>query len=266
MSVRSVKRSSLKMNTGVIGDGCRAHFTALLAAALFVTAPLHADGGKQHQARNFTYSGQAVALRIDGVTQPVSGPIIVCDTGSLPLTGGHMEKSASNVDIAGGALTITSAAAEVSGRGSKAEAQGELKNYRVEFAVHENGHSHHAIVEADLIKAEVAAKAGGRRGVKLSSNVVVRGLKVNGRAIVVTGAPNQRVELPEEVGGWLIINEQSSASGRGDGDIGASAIHFFVCHCIEGHIGFVYCGISEKDKHGKGGDKDREEGRGQGPG
>lgn len=239
------------MNISVLA-GRRFAVSALFACVALVTgAPLCAKSGqndkpdKKGGAGGVTaYSGQAVALRIDGVTHPVSGPIIVCDTGPLPAAGGLIEKAEADVNIASGALTIAQASAQVSGIGPVAAAESTLTGYRVEFVVADGGHTHRALIEADYIHAEVSASVGKKGAISLSSKVVIQGLKVNGQAIAVTGAANQRVDLPHEVGGYLIINEQASAGGTVDGDIGVSAIHFFVCHCIDGHIGFVNAGIS----------------------
>ena len=214
---------------------------------LAVTTPFFGKNDKNAGgagASSTVYSGQAVALRIDGVTQPVSGPIIICDTGPLPSSGGFIQRHESNVNIASGALTLAEAAASVSGSGPQAAAESTLTDYRVEFVVDDGGHRHHALIQADFIHASVSASVDKKGVVSLQKHVVIQNLRVNGQVITVTGAPNQRVDLPPEVGGWLILNEQASVRGSGSGDIGVSAIHFYVCHCIEGHVGFVNAGIS----------------------
>lgn len=238
------------MKIGVFGGRRIAVSIFLAAITSMIGVPLHAKFGHSKKDRHdrggstLVYSGQAVALRIDGVTQPVAGPIVVSDTGALPPAGGTLEASESDVNIYSGALLLDQASAEVSGIGPEAAAESTLTGYRVEFVVNDGVHTHRALIEAEFIHAAVSASVNRWGRVSLDSNVVVRGLKVNGQPIDVTGAPNQRVDLPEEVGGWLILNEQASAGGGADGDIGVSAIHFFVCHCIEGHIGFVNAGIT----------------------
>jgi hypothetical protein len=223
-----------------------------VSALLLAGMPAHAakpdtnsNGNKPSSASSVSYSGRAVALRIDGVTQPVAGPIIVCDTGELPHAGGFIQRTEANVNIASGALKIANAEAQVSGSGPETAAESTLTGYRVEFVVDDNGHTHRALIEADFVHAEVSASVDKKGLISLRSQVLIQGLKVNGRAIVVTGAANQRVDLPPEVGGYLILNEQASAGGSGgSGDVGVSAIHFYVCHCIEGHVGFVNAGIT----------------------
>jgi len=58
------------------------------------------------------------------------------------------------------------------------------------------------------------------------------------------------VDLPHEAGGYLILNEQANSATTNSGDIAVSAIHFFVCHCIEGHVGLVRAGITSGGKPG----------------
>jgi hypothetical protein len=66
---------------------------------------------------------------------------------------------------------------------------------------------------------------------------------VNGQAITVTGKPNQIVDIPDAEA-KLILNEQVSSGDKNSGDIAVSAIHFYVCECIEGHYGLVTAGIT----------------------
>lgn len=234
------------------GGRVLASLVLALGACLLPATPAMAAKPDKHDKPNgkpaastTTYSGRALALRVDGVTQPVSSPIIVADTGELPPAGGFLQRTETNVNIGGGALTIAHADAQVSGSGPEAAAESTLTDYRVEFVVTDGEHTHRALIEADFVHAEVSASVDRQGRVSLASEVLIQGLKVNGQPIAVTGAPNQRVDLPPEVGGYLIINEQASAGGtNGSGDIGVSAIHFYVCHCIEGHVGFVNAGIT----------------------
>lgn len=190
------------------------------------------------------YSGQAIALRIDGVTSPTPGQILLCDTGPLPATGGLIHVSKADFTYGGGALTIAHADAVTSGSGPQTISHSTLSGYRVEFVVDDNGHTHRALIEADYIYGEASATVDKKGAVSVASKVIIQNLRVNGQPIAVTGQPNQRVDLPHEVGGWLIINEQVNAGTANSGDIAVSAIHFYVCHCIEGHVGLVRAGIT----------------------
>lgn len=93
--------------------------------------------------------------------------------------------------------------------------------------------------------AAVSARVEKNGKVDTDASVTIQNLRIDGQAILVTGKPNQRVDLPEA--GWLIINEQVSSGSKTTGDIAVSALHFVVCHCIEGHIGLVRAGITADD-------------------
>lgn len=230
------------------GHACAA-FAVLIGTALLVPTTVSAKNGKSQKpdknaAGSALYSGQAIALRIDGVTEPTPGQILLCDTGPLPATGGTLHVTQSDFSYGGGALTVDHADAFTSGIGARTVSHSTLSGYRVEFVVQDGDHVHRALIEADYIYGEASAEADRKGVVTLGSKVLIQGLKVNGQPITVTGQPNQRVDLPEEVGGWLILNEQANAGSGSSGDIAVSAIHFFVCHCIEGHVGLVRAGLT----------------------
>lgn len=221
----------------------------LLSAALLVPSMASAKNDKAAKSNkkadvSAIYSGQSIALRIDGVTEPTPGQILLCDTGPLPPTGGTLHVTHSDFSYGGGALTVDHADAFTSGSGPQTISHSTLSGYRVEFVVQDGEHTHRALIEADYIYGEASAKADHKGVVSLNSKVIIQGLKVNGEPIVVTGQPNQRVDLPPEAGGWLILNEQVNAGSGNSGDIAVSAIHFFVCHCIEGHVGLVRAGLT----------------------
>ncbi len=203
-----------------------------------------ADRKGNSSASGTIYSAQAVALKVDGVTSPTPGQIVVCDTGPLPASGGWLQKTQANFTYGNGGLTIDHAAALASGGGPQSSANATLSGYRVEFITGDGHHTHRALIEADYIYSEATASVEKNGRISLETKVVVQGLRVNGVAIAVTGQANQRVNLPEEAGGYLIINEQANAASNTSGDIAVSAIHFYVCHCIEGHVGLVRAGIT----------------------
>ncbi len=229
--------------------------TTVLAAALTAAPPgkNNAPGnsgnanGNGRKSAVTAYGGQAIALRVDGVTQPVSGPIVICDTGLLPTSGGVLEQAEGNVNIAAGGLTLDAASAQVMGVGPEASADTTLTNYHAEFVSDEGVH---VTFDADYIHASAAATIQPNGSIALQSHVDVQNLVVNGLKIAVTGEPNQRVEIPGTEC-WLVINEQAAMNGDGSGDIGVTAIHFDVCHCIEGHIGFLHAGISGQRSPGE---------------
>jgi hypothetical protein len=224
------------MNTSPLRSGrlLAALIGALVGAAL-LSSPVRADA---------IYSGQAVALKIDGIVNPTAGQIVIADTGSLASTGGALSVSQSNINLHSGALTIDHASAQTSGIGPEAASESTLVDYHVEFISHDGLH---VTIDADYIHAEVSAAADKNGKVSVTSNVVVQGLKVNGQPVIVSGRPNQVVNIPDAEA-RLVINEQASSEGKGSGDGAVSAIHFEVCECIEGNMGLVRAGISVSGK------------------
>src|SRR3954466_15665867 len=96
-----------------------AAFVAALIGAIFVSTPLRAD----KPTNTVVYSGQAIALKIDGIVNPTAGQITICDTGALPAAGGFLNVSQSNVNLHDGALTIEHVNAQASGSGPEASAE-----------------------------------------------------------------------------------------------------------------------------------------------
>jgi hypothetical protein len=223
--------------------------TALVALAgvLCSSSPLlAANSGKGNgngggtAAGSVVYSGQAIALKVDGILQPQPGQIVVCDTGALPGTGGHLQVTQSDVNFYNGLLTIDHASAITMGSGPEAASESTLTGFRGDFI---DEHGERVLIEADLVHAEVSASSDKKGKVTTSSNVIVQGLKVNGQVVNVTGQPNQVVQFGDTEC-RLVINEQANAGAGTTGDVAVSAIHFYVCGCIEGHIGLVRSGIT----------------------
>ena len=187
-----------------------------------------------------TYSGRALAFRVDGVTEPSSGPIIICDTGYLGASGGVIEKHASDVNIASGALTIDAVDASVSGVGPQTVAETRLSDYHVHFITSDG---EHVYIDADFIGASASVSTNPGGHITGSTNVLIQGLRVNGKPITITGQANQVVDLVEDEV-KLVINEKVSATSKGNGDVAVSAIHFYICECMEGHFGLVSAGLS----------------------
>jgi hypothetical protein len=215
-----------------------AAFTAALLGAAFTPTPTLAAAGSG--TGTITYSGQAVALKIDGIVNPTAGQIVIADTGSLPGSGGTLTASQSNVNLHSGALTIDHASAMATGIGPEAAAESTLVNYHVEFISHDGLH---VTVNADYVYGRVAASVDKNGKVSVDTQVIVEGLTVNGRPVTVTGRPNQIVDIPEAET-RLIINEQLNSATKNSADVAVSPIHFEVCECIEGHMGLVRAGIT----------------------
>jgi hypothetical protein len=219
-----------------------APIASLLASLMLTFSAASIGRAAKPTSDGLSYSGRALAFHIDGVTHPTAGPIVVCDTGPLSASGGVLEQHAADVSIAGGALTIESVDAAVAGTGSETLAATALANYSAHF-ITQDGKD--VFITAAYIgaSAKVSVNPGGHA--TGSSNVTIQGLTVNGKAIAISGAPNQVVNLADDEV-KLIINEQVSASGNGSGDVAVAAIHFYICECMEGHFGLVSAGISGK--------------------
>jgi hypothetical protein len=228
------------MNDHCISPRGRRNAALLALASLIFSSGLPRVAGKPASDSTLSYSGRAIAFHVDGVTEPTSGPIVIGDTGPLAATGGVLEQHASDVSIAGGALTIDSVDATAAGVGPETVAATQLTNYHAHFITRDGKDVY---ITADFIGAvaKVSVNAGGHA--TGSANVTVQGLTVNGRPIAISGAPNQVVNLPDAQV-KLVINEQTSARGQSSGDVAAAAIHFWICECMEGHFGLVSAGIS----------------------
>jgi hypothetical protein len=239
-------------NSELSGARWIAAVAAVTAAALLTLTPPAVNAaqpatkgnngnGNGNAPGTAVYSGQAVALRIDGVTKPTPGQILLCDTGPLPAAGGSLHVSQSNFNYANGALTIAQADARTTGSGPQTLSQSTITGYHAEFIEDDgpDGLFHRALIEADFIYGEAAATADKKGDVSFSSKVIIQNLRVDGHQVIVTGQANQRVELPPGMGGWLLINEVV----RSNGEIIVYPIRFHVCHCIDGQIGMVRAGL-----------------------
>ena len=240
-------------NSSLLGARWIAALAAVTTAALLTLTPpaLHAakpadkgnnGNGNGNQNATVTYSGQAIALRIDGVTKPTPGQILLCDTGPLPSTGGSLHVAQSNYSYANGALTVAHADARTTGAGPQTQSESTLTGFRALFIEDDgpDGHPHRALIEADYIYGEATATADKKGNVSFSSRVIIQNLRVDGHQVAITGQQNQRVELPPGMGGWMIINEVVRVSAD---EIVVYPIRFHVCHCIDGAMGMVRAGL-----------------------
>ena len=197
-------------------------------------------GGGATASASAIYSGRAIALKIDGIINPQPGQIIVCDTGPLPSAGGHLQVAQSDVSIHGGLIKIEHASAHTMGSGPEAASSTSLTGYRAEFL---DEHGERVIIEVDYLQLDVSASADKTGKVGVRSNVNIQGLRVNGQTVNVTGQPNQVVTFGDTEC-RLVINEQVNTGSGNSGDIAVSAIHFYVCGCVEGHMGLVQAGLT----------------------
>ncbi len=163
-----------------------------------------------------TYSGRATVIEATVLGLPT---IRLADTGPLPETGGNQATTLLDVSIpsaqTGGILAVDAVVGHAS-----TVAQGDRSNAKAsvaELGVTVSGN----VIAAYFLMARAQAVCEAGKAVISGSSEIAR-LVVNGQEIIVTGAPNQTVDLPN---GQIIINEQSRSGSGERGDITVTALH-----------------------------------------
>src|SRR5260221_10798312 len=81
-----------------------------------------------------SYSGQATVINLSDIhSQPIAGPIVICDTGPLPSIGGNLTVSFGGTNAFGGALVFQNASASTAGAGGQANSQASVQNFTLEL-------------------------------------------------------------------------------------------------------------------------------------
>jgi hypothetical protein len=156
-----------------------------------------------------TYSGQATVVRANVLGLET----VLSDTGPLPASGGALEASLLEANVSG-LLTAEVLHASTVGQGKESKSEASVAN--VSLTVGGNA------IAADFLAARATATCAGS-GAATSGSSEIAALTINGQTVAVTGAPNQRVDLP--LGGYVIIDEQTSARS---GDITVNAVHVLI--------------------------------------
>jgi hypothetical protein len=222
----------------------RALFTAVLLGSVLFAPPARATFGSSggSAAKPDVYSGQAIGVRIDGVVNPPGlNPIVIAETDSLPAKGGVKAATKNKVAIGGSGLTVATAGSLTTGLLNECVSASALTNFHAEFVTEDGDH---LTIEADYIGA--SAVAGGRKegAMDTDAKVLIRGLKINGTPIAVTGKPNQLVTVGES---RIYLNEQATSVDKKNADVSVAAIHFYTCECIEGWLARVHAGFTLGD-------------------
>ena len=193
--------------------------TALLAGCEVATAPQDTpdDAALSTSSTQTTYSGQATVL--DATLLNLPG-ITLGDTGPIPETGDSREITLLTVSVPESQTLGLLALEAVAGHATTV-AQGDRSRAEASVAELSLTVSGNTIGAGFLMSQAEAVCEAGVAAVSGASQVAE--LVVNGQDIVVTGEPNQTVPLPN--GGRIIINEQSSMSEGGRGDITVTALH-----------------------------------------
>jgi len=192
--------------------------TGLLAAAALTLGcserhtPLTgvlADVSASSASQATSYSGRATVLR---ATVLGLQPVVLADAGPLPPEGGAREASLLNASVPG-LLTAEVLHASTVGQGNASRSEASVAELSLTVA----GNT----ISAGLLQARARAVCSDG-GATASGSSDIAELSVNGSAVTISGAPNQRVPLPV---GEVIINEQTST---GAGDITVNALHVIV--------------------------------------
>jgi hypothetical protein len=176
-----------------------------------------------------SYSGRALVLgaKVLGI---VTG---VADTGPLPSAGGVKEVSLVTANVPG-LLSADALEAFTLGQNEHTISQARAANVNLGLSVG------NITIGANLL-ASTAMAACSNNAPSLSGSSVVAALSINGKSIVVTGAPNQTVNL---LLGKVIINERSSTQSGSTGSIHVSAIHVVVAGLADVLISSADAGIT----------------------
>jgi hypothetical protein len=191
--------------------------TGLLAAAALALgcserntplAGVLADATTSSASQATSFSGRATVLQAALLDLP---PVVLVDAGPLPPSGGAEEASLLNANVPD-LLTAEVLHATTVGQGNASRSEASVAEVSLTVA----GNT----ISASLLQARAAAVCNnGAASVSGSSEIAA--LSVNGQTIIISGAPNQTVQLPV---GEVIINEQST----GPGEITVNALHVIV--------------------------------------
>ena len=172
-----------------------------------------------------TYSGEATVVHAE-VLAPVVN-VNVVEVGPLPPQGGSDAEILASVNIPG-VLNAGIAHAVTVGSGYWAFSQAEVADVDLGLKLATLAT---LTVSADVLKADTKAKCH-QGGVNLSGKSVVTNLRVNlinkGRPIVITGAPNQTINVLNLA--KIVINEQVVTGNH----IEVNALHVTVLPLIPG--------------------------------
>src|SRR2546426_7578827 len=135
-------------------------------------------------SQSTNYGGRATVVQ---ATVPVIAPITLVDAGPLPSSGGSDEETLLEAN-APGLLTAEVLHAATSGQASRSSSEASV----AELAVTAGGNS----VSAGFLMARAEAKCTGGNASVSGSSEIARLVINNDQTIVVSGAPNQTIPLP----------------------------------------------------------------------
>lgn len=178
--------------------------------AILVSLLVGLAAGSAQAAAATTYSGQATAVR---VTDPLTGPVTLADTGPLPSSGGAQDASLLSGSVPG-VLTANVLHATTIAQGDRSRSEASVADLGLTVA----GNT----ISADFLMARATATCSS-----VSGGADIFSLVINGHSVAASGQPNQTVSLPG--GATVVINEQTSGSGA----ITVNALHVSVPGVID---------------------------------
>ena len=218
---------------------------AVTASVLITAITLALAGGQNTlQAQliegtsGVSFSGQATVVDLTDIHNFTS-PIVLCDTGPLPSSGGFLQASLSETSVANGALTFTMARATTRGDDSLSVSDSSVNNFFIEVMASSGATF---TMRANFMSTEATASCDSTGHASVGANAVFEGLVINGVAIKVAArAINQVVNVP---GGQVIVNERISSVNGGNAHIQVAALHIMITGCMQGYICFSEADIS----------------------
>ena len=182
-----------------------------------------------------TFSGDARVIQATVLGLPT---IIVGEAGPLDESGGAKEFSLLTIspNQTGGFLSADVVHAATVGQGNHSRAEASVADASLNVA----GNT----VQADVLSSRAEARCDGTGGASASGSSEILGLVVNGRAITVSGDPNQTETID---GIKVVINEQSGSTSGNGADITVNALHVTVSNPLTGQLADVVISSSHAD-------------------
>lgn len=197
----------------------------LLVAGFFLSVIVSGGGSDQPEQAGYGGRGTAIKASVLGV------PILLSDTGPLPRSGGNMEASSLKATVPG-LLTADVLRAAAVGENDRTHSEASVTN----FSITVEGNT---IASSYLLARAVAVGGPGDPAIRGESEIV--GLVINGETIVVSGAPNQSLALPN---GQVVLNEQQGRVADNAGDITVNALHVVIKEAADVLISSAHASIA----------------------
>jgi hypothetical protein len=181
-------------------------------------------GGGGSGNGSVTFSGQASA-----VNATVLGvPIVLSQTQALPSSGGAFEATLLEANVPG-VLTAQVLHAATLGMGDRSRSEASVADLNLTIG----GNT----ISAAFLQSRALASCGPT----LTGSSEIAVLVINGDAIVVSGEPNQTINLP--LGGQVIINEQTKTQNGSYGAIDVNVLHIIIPGVADVKIASVHADI-----------------------